>query len=63
MRHCKIQITVVGTYDAEYEDDQALARMIELLQRDHAPGSHLGVTISGCSIRLTDRSNIVEPRR
>lgn len=63
MKHrCKIQITVVSTYDAEYECDDALARMIESLQRDPMPGNHLGMTAADCRIRIADRSNIVEKR-
>ena len=62
MKSCKIQITVVATYDTEYEDDAALEYMLELLRRDPVPGSHLGVSTADCRIRITDRSNIVEKR-
>jgi hypothetical protein len=60
MKRCKLKMTVIVTYDAEFEDDVALADMVEMLKRDPYPGTALSVTTERWRVRLMERDHIVE---
>jgi hypothetical protein len=60
MKRCKLKMTVVVTYEAEFEDDAALSAMIESLKRDPYPGTALSVATERWRVRLAERGHVVE---
>jgi hypothetical protein len=66
MKRCKLKITIVATYDAEFEDVAAASEMIEMLERDPHPGTPLGlttplsITAESWRIRIAKKNHSVE---
>jgi hypothetical protein len=52
---CKLKMTIVLTYDAEFEDVAAASAMIKMLESDPHAGTAISLTTSRWRVQLADK--------